>query len=138
MADIVITAANVIGGAGSQIETGFFGATVKAGETVVLDPADNKWKLADCNSPTAALRATRGFALNGGSSGQPAVVHRKGRIVIGGAVTVGQIYVQSATPGGIAPASDLATGDYVTTLGIGVSATEIDVQIHNSGVAVPA
>jgi hypothetical protein len=51
-------------------------------------------------------------------------------------VVPGAVYVQSDTPGGIMPAADLETGDYVTVLGIGVSATEIDVLIHVGGVAV--
>jgi hypothetical protein len=38
-------------------------------------------------------------------------------------------------PGGIMPVADLDAGDFVTVLGIGVSATDLDISIHSSGVS---
>ena len=138
MADLTITAANVVKGATAKVLQGTYGATVTAGQTVYADAADNgRFKPADADAATAAARATAGIALNSGSAGQPADIQTDGLITIGGTVTVGEIYVQSATPGGIAPAADLVTGDSVTVLGVGVSASQIDLNIHRSGVAVP-
>lgn len=138
MADLSVTAANVVKGSRARIVSGTYGATVTAGQTVYSDPADGRrYKPADADSATAAVRATAGIALNSGAAGQPADIQEGGRITIGATVVIGTIYVQSDTPGGIMPAADLETGDTVTVLGIGVSATEIDLNIHRSGVAVP-
>jgi hypothetical protein len=138
MADLSVTAANVVKGSRAKVVSGIYGATVTAGQTVYADPADaGRYKPADADSATAAVRATAGIALNSGSAGQPADIQESGRITIGATVVVGTIYVQSDTAGGIMPAADLETGDYVTVLGIGVSASQIDLNIHRSGVAVP-
>lgn len=134
MADLSVTAANVVKGARAEVLSGTYGATVTAGQTVYADPADaGRYKPADADFATAAVRATAGIALNSGSAGQPADIQEGGRITIGATVVIGTIYVQSDTPGGIMPAADLETGDYVTVLGIGVSASQIDL----NGVAVP-
>ena len=138
MADLTVTAANVVKGSNAKTEIGLFGATVLAGHAVYADPADsNKFKLADADSATAAVRSTRGVALNGGSNNQPAVIQTEGLITIGATVAVGTVYVQSDAPGGIRPAADNGRGDFVTVLGIGISASQIDLKIHVSGVAVP-
>jgi len=60
-----------------------------------------------------------------------------GQITIGGTVVVGTVYTSSSTAGGIAPVTDNATGDYVSVIGVGISATVILVKIINSGVQVP-
>lgn len=138
MADLAVTAANVVRGAGAKVETGIAGGTITAGQTVYKDPADSdKFKLADADSGTAAVRTTRGIALNGAAANQPLAVQTEGRIVIGAAVAVGTIYVQSDVPGGLRPAVDNGSGDFVTIIGVGVSATEIDLFIRPTGVAVP-
>lgn len=138
MADLTITAANVIKGSTAKVQQGIYGATVTAGQTVYADAADNgRFKPADADSATAAARATAGIALNSGSAGQPADIQTEGLITIGATVAVGTIYVQSPTPGGIMPAADLVTDDYVTVLGVGISASQIDLNIQRSGVAVP-
>jgi hypothetical protein len=74
--------------------------------------------------------------LNGAAANQPLAVQLEGRIVIGAVVAVGTIYVQSDVPGAIRPAADNGSGAYVTILGVGVSASEIDLFIRPSGVAV--
>jgi hypothetical protein len=40
--------------------------------------------------------------------------------------------------GGVAPEADLAAGDWVTILGIAVSASQLNLAINVSGVQVPA
>lgn len=137
MTDLTVTAANVVKGTDAKTVVGLYGAAVTAGQTVYADTADsNKFKPADADSATAAVRTTRGIALNSGSNNQPAAVQIEGPITIGATVTVGTIYVQSDTAGGIMPAADLEAGDFVTVIGIGISASQIDVKIHVSGVAV--
>lgn len=136
MADLSITAANVLAGAGAAVSRGVAGATVTAGQSVYLDTADGKWKLADNNSATAAARAPGGIALNGASNGQPLAVLTSGPITIGATLTAGVAYYLSDTPGGICPVADLATGEYPSVIGIATSTTVLKVEINSSGVAL--
>ena len=136
MADLVITAANVVAGAGATRVEGTAGEAITAGQAVYYDRADKSYKLADCDSATAAVRAPRGIALNNAADGQPIDVHTEGPITIGATVTAGVAYYLSATAGGICPVADLASGDYPTILGIATSASVLDVQIHSAGVAL--
>lgn len=136
MADLTITAANVLAGAGAAVSRGVAGATVTAGQSVYLDTADGKWKLADNNSATAAVRAPGGIALNGASNGQPLAVLTEGPITIGAALTAGVAYYLSDTPGGICPVADLGAGEYPTVIGIASSTTVLKVAINSAGVAL--
>lgn len=136
MADLTVTAANVVAGANARIVPGTAGATITAGQLVYLDATDNKFKLADADAAASAVLA--GIALNGGANNQPIDVQFGGRINPGATVVVGTIYVASSTAGGIAPVSDLGASDYVSIIGVGVTAALIELQIHNSGVQVPA
>jgi hypothetical protein len=61
MADLTVTAANVISGAGAKIINGKSGETIVAGKVVYFDSADSKYKLADNNSATAAVRVSRWY-----------------------------------------------------------------------------
>lgn len=136
MADLAITAANVLAGAGAAVSRGVAGATVTAGQTVYLDTADGKWKLADNNSATATVRTPGGIALNGASDGQPLAVLTQGPITIGAALTAGVAYYLSDTPGGICPVADLGAGEYPTVIGIASSTTVLKVAINSAGVAL--
>ncbi len=136
MADITITAANVVSGAGATLDNGTAGATITAGQTVYLDTADTKYKLADADSATVAARSPQGIALNAASNNQPLRVHKSGPITIGATLTPGLAYYMSKVAGGICPVADVTTGAYATIIGIATSATVLDVKVHESGVAV--
>lgn len=136
MADISITAANVLPGSNARTENGTFGATVTQGQAVYLDASDGKYKLADNDNATAAVRRPRGIALNAGSNGQPATIQTSGSITIGGTLTAGTVYVLSSTAGGIAPQADLASGDDVVILGVATSTTALALDIQISGVTL--
>jgi len=136
MADLVITAASVLTGAGSKITHGTAGATVTAGQAVYRDPTDGKYKLADNNSATAAVRSVDGFALHASLAGQPLAVHESGPLTVGATMTAGVAYYLSDTPGGICPVADLATGEYPALLGIATSTTVLNVAIQEAGVAL--
>lgn len=140
MADITVTAANVAPGSDAFINKDYnFGATVTQGQSVYLDTSTTPptWKLADADS-TATTAAAKGMSLNAGSSGQPAAVQISGGYNPGGTVAVGTIYVVSGTAGGICPSSDLASGDWVTIVGIGTTTSNIQLLFLASGVQVPA
>lgn len=135
MADVSVTAANVAAGAGSTSVYGVAGATITAGQAVYLDSTTSTYKLSDANA--AGTATCDGIALNGAASGQPLKVLTEGLITIGGTVVVGTIYVVSETAGGICPTTDLASGEYVSVIGVATTAAILNVRRINSGVAVP-
>lgn len=138
MADLVITAASVADVTGSEnylIDKAHrAGATITAGQAVCLDGADT-WQLADANG-AAGIRQTTGIALHAASAGQFLAVQLKGDIAIGATVTVGEIYVLSNTPGGIAPRADLASGWYTNVIGIGKTTAQIKLIFGYAGVSL--
>lgn len=136
MADLSITAANVISGAGSLIAHGVAGAALTAGQALYLDEAAGSYKLADDNSATPAAREPDGFALHAAALGQPIAVHTRGPLTIGAVLTPGVAYYLSDTPGGICPVADLAAGEYPTIVGIAISTTVLNVKIQSAGVAL--
>ena len=136
MSDLSITAASVIAGAGATKELGTAGATITAGKTVYLDTSDGKYKLADADSSTDAVRSPAGIALNGASDGQPLVVHKAGPITIGATLTAGVTYYLSPNPGGICAIADVLSGDHTIILGMATSSTVLNVNIQESGAAI--
>lgn len=137
MADITITAGNVLKGTGAKTRAVRYGGTITAGMAVYEDTSDSSdCKAADCDA-SSTTAAVAGIALNGGADGQPGEILTEGPITIGGTAVVGTIYVLSGNAGGIAPSTDLAQNDYVSVIGVGISATQIYVKINNSGVQVP-
>ena len=136
MADLVVTAANVIRGTNATIGTGDAGETITAGQSIYKDTTDlNQYKRCD-NSAEASARIA-GIALHGASDGQPIQFVIAGDINPGATVTVGEIYVVSTNAGGIAPEGDLASTEYVSILGIGTTTSNIQMKINISGKQVP-
>lgn len=138
MADLTITAANVLAGTNAVVESGVAGATITQGNTLYLDTATNKWKLADNDDATVLVRMSGkgGIALNAASDGQPLSVLRAGNVVIGATLTAGSAYYLSATPGKICPVGDLVTGKTVVLIGIATSTTNLNVAINYTGVTL--
>jgi hypothetical protein len=136
MADLSITAANVIAGSGAKKKLGAAGATIVAGKVVYLDASDSEYKLADCDSATAAIRSPAGIALNGASDGQPLVIIEEGPVAIGATMTAGTTYYLSPTAGGICPVADVLAGDYPVIIGVATSTTVLNVNIQEAGVAI--
>lgn len=136
--DISVTAGNVVAYTSPtpSYTDGNAGETITAGQVVYLKTSDNEFYKADCDA-TAATAVVHGIALNGASDGQPIRIQKSGDINPGGTVVVGKIYVLSGTAGGIAPVDDLAQGDRVSILGVGVTSSKITLKITNSGVQVP-
>lgn len=134
MADITVTAASVVKASGTAI-SGTLGETVTAGQTVYLKSADSRyWKALTTSAETSGSGGL-GIALNGGAAGQPVSIQTSGVITIGATVAVGTIYVLSDTAGGICPAADNGSADYVTILGIASTTGAITLGISASGIA---
>lgn len=138
MADLTITAANVVSGANAVTRQGVAGATITAGQPLYQDSADS-YALKPARANAAATDLVVGIALHGAADGQPITYQSEGAINVGATLVVGTIYVLSAAAaGGIAPSGDLASGNYVTVLGVATAAGSLQMGINNSGVAVPA
>lgn len=135
MADISITAANVIAGETSLREAGVAGAAVTAGQVVYKDATTRKFLLTDADSVTAAARVPYGVALNGAATNQPLAVLRSGEITIGATLTPGTAYYLSDDPGGICPLADVTGGDYIVQIGLARSASVLMVDFQVTGVA---
>ncbi len=143
MADVSVTAASVARVTGSGtfgndtvIDNGFAGAAITAGQSVYKDTS-GVYQLTDANLSAAAGVAV-GIALNSApASGQPISVATGGTLTPGFTVTVGTIYVPSATAGGIAPAADLVTGWRTAIIGIGITSSVLKLVMVSGGVAVP-
>lgn len=136
MADLSITAASVIAGTNAQKSTGVAGESVTAGQAVYFDTTTKKWMKADNNSVTAAARKPQGITLNGAAVNQPVSVQVGGDINIGATLTPGTAYFLSDTPGGICAVADLASGEYVSLLGLAKSASVLAIGIQSVDVAL--
>jgi hypothetical protein len=137
MAALTITAASVVPDATGTFETLTAGVALTAGQSVYRESATGYAKLCDSDSATAEAREYYGTVVNGSAANQKATIQRGGLLTIGATVAAGTPYFTSATAGGIGPFGDLASGQYPTFIGFGVSATQINISPVRSGVAVP-
>jgi hypothetical protein len=113
-----------------------YGATIAAGQPVVR--VAGVAVLADADA-SEALAEAEGVAITPGVDGGFGIVAFGGSIVlVGTTMSVGTTYYVSPTAGGIMPAADLASGDFVTRLGTAASATQLDLSIEATGIEVPA
>lgn len=133
MADLVITAANVVPVSGYTYEASYLaGVSLVRGDTAYLDSSTNTMKKADCND-TAATAAIAGVVLNDAGANQPVTVLTSGDLGMGAILTQGEIYVLSANPGKIAPEGDLSSGHRVVLVGVATSTSNLRVRMWNSG-----
>lgn len=120
MADISITAANVLKSANQGTLTGTIaaGVTITQGE-YIYQLANGTFGLADSNGISPA-NSVAGVALTGGSPGQPVVYTTSdSALVFGGTGTSGAVLYLSNNAGNVtATYADLASGTTVITLGI--------------------
>lgn len=140
MADLSITAAQVISGADADFYDGTAGATITAGQVIYQDSVDSLLKLADADGSLAKANA-KGIALHGASLNQPLRIQTSGTITLGAAAApvVGKVYKLSITPGGISPFDDQdAGGQYDTNIGVGAATNTVKLAIYASGQVVPA
>lgn len=135
MADITITAANVIAASTVQKRAGIAGATVTAGQVVHRDATTGRYVLSDADAVGIGAVTEFAIALNGAANGQPLQVALRGDVTLGG-MTAGTSYYLSPNPGGIAPRADVVTGDNVILLGVAKSTTVLALAPIVSGVTL--
>lgn len=136
MADLAITAANVLAGASASILNGIAGEAIAAGKAVYQSSSTKKWMLADSNAAAAEARKATAIALNGAALNQPLAVQSGGDITLGAVLTAGTAYYLSDTPGGICPLADVGTGEYVCQLGLAKSASVLALDVQFPGVSL--
>ena len=132
MADLSITAGNVVPDDGYSFVDGIAGETVTAGVGVYLKASDTRYWKAHCET-SSATAVLAGIALNGAAAGQPVRIQTGGTITIGATVGVGTVYLLS-TAGLFMPHGDIATSDYISPLGVATTAAKIKLGILVSGV----
>lgn len=136
MADLVITAANVIAGSNATAsKVAAAGEVINAGQAIYMASATKKWMLADSDSATAEARKATHIALNSAGNGQPLVGQSAGDITIGATLTAGATYFLSNTPGGICPDADVGAGEYVCMVGIAKSTSVLTLYFNFPGVS---
>ncbi len=136
MADYSVTAASVVKTSNTAISEGIAGGTITAGQAVYMDSTDSS-KLKGCDADVQASSVAVGVALHGAANGQPLKYATSGNLTFNSAFAVGDIVCVSTTAGGLAPYADLASGDFVTVVGIATTATNLKIDINASEVAKP-
>lgn len=115
------------------------GAAIAVGEAAYQDASDSyKAKLADANA-SAAAAAAKGIAVSAASAaGQRVTLQTGGGLTLGADATASGLaetvlVCLSATPGKLAPYADLASGSWLTVLGVGRGSNAIDVRVWATG-----
>ena len=134
MSDFSVTAASVVRTANTAISEGIAGGTLTAGQALYVDTSDSS-KLKGCDADASATSVCAGIALHGASSGQPIKYATNGNLTFNAAFAAGDCVCVSTTVGGLAPYADLASGDFVTVVGIATSTTNLKIQINASETA---
>lgn len=135
MADLVITAANVVAAENAVKESALCGEAIAAGKTMYVSSTTKKFMLADSNSATAEAKVATHIALNSGALNQPMVGMKMGDLTIGATLTAGSTYFLSDTPGGICPDADVGVGENVCQVGIAKTTAVLSVKFVAPGVS---
>lgn len=103
------------------------GEAVDIGMPIFYDTDTGYWMKAK-NSGGVTQGGRDGLMISlssAAASGQYITAFRGTNIGLGATLTIGQTYGLSSTAGKIAPITDLASGQYVTPLGVAVSGTNL-------------
>lgn len=137
MSDISVTGSSVKLISGPK-KTLIAGVAITAGQCLYREKATGKMKLTDVDSATAEARNCDGIALNPAAADQPvSFAYQKGSVIeFNSVLTQGTQYLASDTAGGIRPAADAGSGDYIVQVGVATLSTRMQLCINNSGALV--
>lgn len=135
MADLTITATNVVAVSGNTVKKTCGATAITQGKVVFEDTSASDVKISDAN--VTSLAQVSGVALTSSAPDQPVVYLENGGVLGGLAgVTAGTTYCLSATAGNICPQADLTTNDRVIRLGYGLTTATIKLDIADTGVVL--
>lgn len=115
------------------------GEAITQGMPVYVSTSDSKYYKCDADAAASAIAAgialtpaaTNGYFVLALPDNEPG----KALVNLGATLAVGTVYAVSVTAGAIAPIADLASGDYITTLGTATTAALLDLRIVVSNTA---
>lgn len=140
MADVSQTPANVqpvlTGSNPTQIKEGYSASAILAGNWLYLNTSG---LLAPAQANAVATAELVGMALTSApGANQPVKYACGGDVNPGGTVVVGMSYALSAAAAGaFAPYADLASTNRVSMIGVGITPSNLRINILNSGIAKP-
>lgn len=135
MADITVSSSLVQPSATAPYETGVLADEFTAGQAGYLDGSVDRWKKATAIAQASA--AARGVITHNGSTGQIGRFQTAETLNFGGGVTQGVVYAVSTNAGGIAPITDVTTGNWITIVGVGSSTNAILLNFFRAGIQKP-
>lgn len=141
MADLSVTAANVLASTQASVFSGTAGASITAMQPLYKDTDDldsfgnPKLKLADANGASTAVKTVAGVSLHAAASGQPIKWTNSDPDFTHGlsGVVAGDVVILSATAGAVAPVADLASGMRTNVVLVATSATKGVLRITTAG-----
>lgn len=124
MADVTIAAGAVTCRAGDPTLTKLCQVAISGGQAVYEDMT-NGGKFNLCDGDAAASARMKGIAVGDAAAGEYCTIALPGSVitVAGASFTKGVTYYVSLNAGGLAPFTDLGSGDYLTLSVIGLSTT---------------
>lgn len=129
MADYVITASDVVVDATKvSRQSGVAGETLVAGD--IIYDSSGSWFLSDATDENKPAKA---ICLSGGTATQTISFARSGQITLSAVGLAADVVILSET-GNMAPVADLASSDYLNTLGYWESATVLNFNPVATGV----
>lgn len=136
MAALSITAASVARVTGTPV-AGVAGETITQG-MAVYQAANGKWYKAQADGSLieSGFGTNVGVSLNSVAVGQPIDVLTDGTYTVGATLTAGVIYAIGTGAGGIVPATDIVSTNYMTVLGVPISTTVLRLRPVAGGLQV--
>ena len=133
MADVTLPV-TVTAGVNAKTRQVALGSTVVAGRCLHL-AADNLHDYAEANS-SLLISTVVGISIGGGDVGQHCLIIEEGLLNNCSGLTRGVTYMLADTiaTGVLMPVADQAASDWVTLIGVAISATVLEVGIINSGI----
>lgn len=134
--DVAVTAGNVRTTTNTQLRRVVYGATVTAGQWLYKDTSDSdKYKPAQADGTLLESGGSSeiAWALTGGADTEFGDVAISGKVIVGGALGVGRVYIISNTVGLMTLPDDMVSTWYTGIIGVASSTTELELILKADG-----